>query len=41
MNTPIDTKNDNAESIQDEEEFEEEGNGAEKLKGILGGKDII
>ena len=41
MNTPIDTENDNGESIQDEEELEEEGNGAEKLKGTLGGKDII
>ena len=41
MNTPIDTENDNDESIQDDEELEEEGNSTEKLKGTLGGKDII
>ena len=36
VNTPIDTEN-----IQDDEELEEEGNRTEKLKGTLGGKDII
>ena len=41
VNTPIDTENDNYESIQDDEELEKEGNGAEKLRGTLGGKDII
>ena len=41
VNTPIDTENDNDESIQDDEEIEEEGNSTEKLKGTLGGKDII
>ena len=41
MNTPINTENDNDESIQDNEELEKEENGAENLKGTLGGKDII
>ena len=41
LNTPIDTENDNDEIIQDGEELEKEGNGAEKLKGTLRGKDII
>ena len=41
VNTPIDTKNENDESTQEDEELEEEGNSTEKLKGTLGGKDII
>ena len=41
VNTPIDTDNDNDVSIQDDEDLEKEGNSAEKLKGTLGGKDII
>ena len=41
MNTSIDTENDNDESIQEDEELEEEGNSAKKLRGTLGGKDII
>ena len=40
VNTPIDTKNDN-DGIQDDQDLEKEGNGAEKLKGTIGGKDII
>ena len=35
VNTPINTENDNDESIQDDEELEKEGNGAERLKGTL------
>ena len=41
VNTHIDTKNDNGESFQDDEEPKEEKDGAKKLKGTLGGKDII
>ena len=42
VNTPIDTENDNDESIQDDDEGpDEEKEGAKKLKGTLGGKDII
>ena len=41
MNAPIDTENDNDESIQENEDLEEEGNSTEKLKETLGGKDII
>ena len=41
VNTHIDAENDNGENFQDYEEPEKEKNGAEKLKGTLGGKDII
>ena len=41
VNTHIDAENDNGENFQDDEEPEEEKNGAEKLKGTLGGKYII
>ena len=41
VNTHIDTKNDNSENFQDAEENKEEKISAEKLKGTLGGKDII
>ena len=41
VNTHIDAENDNCENFQDAEESEEEKNGTEKLKGTLGGKDII
>ena len=41
VNTHIDTENDNGESFQDDEEPEKEKDGTEKLKGTLGGKDII
>ena len=41
VNTHIDTENDNGENFQDDEEPEKEKDGAEKLKGTLGGKDII
>ena len=41
VNTHIDTENDNGENFQDDEELEKEKDGAEKLKGTLGGKDII
>ena len=41
VNTYIDTENDNGESFQDFEELEKEKDGTEKLKGTLGGKDII
>ena len=41
MNTHIDGENDNCENFQDTEESEEEMINTEKLKGNLGGKDII
>ena len=41
VNTHIDAENDNCENFQDAEEREEERSGIEKLKGTLGGKDII
>ena len=41
VNNHIDAENDNYENFQDVEESEEEKNGTEKLKGTLGGKDII
>ena len=41
VNTHIDAENDNCENFQDAEESEEEKNGTEKLKGTLGGKNII
>ena len=41
VNTHIDTENDNGENFQDDGEPEKEKDGAEKLKGTLGGKDII
>ena len=41
VNTHIQAENDNGENFQHDEEPEEERNGAEKLKGTLGGKDII
>ena len=41
VNTHIDAENDNSESFQDVEENEEEKTITEKLKGTLGGKDVI
>ena len=41
VNTHIDAENDNCENFEDAEKSEEEKNGTEKLKGTLGGKDII
>ena len=41
VNTHIDVENDDNENFQGAEENEEENIGTEKLKGILGGKDII
>ena len=41
VNTHIDGENDNCENFQDAEESEEEMINTEKLKGTLGGKDII
>ena len=41
INTHIDAENDNGENFQDDEEPEEEKNGAENLKGTLGGNFII
>ena len=41
MNTNIDGENDDCENFQDTEESEEEIINTEKLKGTLGGKDII
>ena len=41
VNTHIDGENDNCENFQDAEESEEEKISTEKLKGTLGGKDII
>ena len=41
VNTNIDTENDDGESFQDDEEPEKEKKGTEKLKGTLGGKDVI
>ena len=41
VNTHIDAENDNSENFQDAEENEEEKTSTKKLKGTLGGKDII
>ena len=41
VNTHIDGENDNCENFQDAEKSEEEMINVEKLKGTLGGKDII
>ena len=41
VNTHIDVENGNCENFQDAEESEEELINTEKLKGTLGGKDII
>ena len=41
VNTHIDGENDNCENFQDAEESEEEMINTEKLKGTLGGKDMI
>ena len=41
VNTQIDNKNDNCENFKDAKESEEQKINSEKLKGTLGGKDII
>ena len=41
MNTHIDAEKDDSENFQDAEQNEEKKIGTKKLKGTLGGKDII
>ena len=41
VNTHIDTENDDGENFQDDEDLDKEKESTKKLKGTLGGKDII